>query len=411
MRWHRLLRDWRLLSAAGRVLVFNSFSFNLGFYMLLPYLAEHLQSLGFSSWYVGFIIGLRVLSQQGMFLVGGTLGDRFGYKPMILWGCAVRILGFLLLAASSSFAAIILGAFCTGFAGALFTPSSQAYLASEYPDNSQRNRVFVVQRLASEMGMLLGPLIGLTLLSASFMLVGSFAAMVFFILLLAQWRYLPARIQAVTTAPSGFFLRDWWQMLQNKAFIYFVLAASVYQILFHQLYLAIPHYIGSQTGDPRIITYVFMVSSLMGVMLQLPVSHWLAKRLSIGTGMALGMTLMGCAFLTLALKLPHWPALPFILCAALLSLGSMIAHPLITAYVPRFADPSRLASYYGLHSCIGGFFAFIGNWGAGWLLGLPEFAPLWLWLGFSILGCCSGIALYAQISKEQYRQPCTETSR
>ncbi|MBU2021749.1 MAG: MFS transporter, partial [Gammaproteobacteria bacterium] len=68
-----LIKDWQLLSPAGRVLVINGFTFNLGFYMLLPYLADHLQhNLGISGWYVGLIIGLRVLSQQGMFLVGGT---------------------------------------------------------------------------------------------------------------------------------------------------------------------------------------------------------------------------------------------------------------------------------------------------------------------------------------------------
>ncbi|RUM55867.1 MAG: MFS transporter, partial [Marinomonas sp.] len=69
MNANHFLADWRALSAASRVLVINGFTFNLGFYMLLPYLADHLQrNLGLSPWHVGIVIGLRVLSQQGLFL-------------------------------------------------------------------------------------------------------------------------------------------------------------------------------------------------------------------------------------------------------------------------------------------------------------------------------------------------------
>ncbi len=117
------------------------------------------------------------------------------------------------------------------------------------------------------------------------------------------------------------------------------------------------------------------------------------------------MALMGSAFLALNLHFAPWPPLPFVLCAILLSSGSMMVYPLIGAYVPRFATPSKLASYYGLYSCIGGFFAFAGNWGAGWLLDLPQFPSGWLWLTFAVLGALSGIGLYVQVSKQQESEP------
>ena len=60
---------------------------NLGFYMLMPYLAQHLSTgAGLAAWTIGLILGLRNFSQQGLFLVGGTLADRLGYKPMIMSG-------------------------------------------------------------------------------------------------------------------------------------------------------------------------------------------------------------------------------------------------------------------------------------------------------------------------------------
>lgn len=71
------MADWLSLSPAVRVLVLNGLAFNLGFYMLMPYLAQHLGAdLGLAGWAVGSVMGMRVFSQQGLFLLGGWLGDR-----------------------------------------------------------------------------------------------------------------------------------------------------------------------------------------------------------------------------------------------------------------------------------------------------------------------------------------------
>ncbi len=40
---------------------------------------------------VGFVLGLRAFSQQGLFVVGGWLVDRYGVRPVVLTGCALRI--------------------------------------------------------------------------------------------------------------------------------------------------------------------------------------------------------------------------------------------------------------------------------------------------------------------------------
>lgn len=61
----------------AQLLMVNQFAINLGFYMLMPYLADHLaHGLGLAAWAVGLVLGVRNLSQQGMFLIGGTLADR-----------------------------------------------------------------------------------------------------------------------------------------------------------------------------------------------------------------------------------------------------------------------------------------------------------------------------------------------
>lgn len=51
---------------------------------------------------------MRNFSQQGMFIVGGTLTDRLGYKPLIVAGCVLRTGGFALLVVAQSLPAVLL---------------------------------------------------------------------------------------------------------------------------------------------------------------------------------------------------------------------------------------------------------------------------------------------------------------
>jgi len=153
----RVLTTLSSLSPAARVLILNGLTFNFGFYMLMPYLAGHLsENLGLAGWAVGLVLGIRVFSQQGLFLLGGLLGDRIGYRRAILIGCAVRCVGFAVFGFSESLAVLLLAACLSGFAGALFTPCAQAYLADECQDAQLRKQAFALHNMASTAGMLIG---------------------------------------------------------------------------------------------------------------------------------------------------------------------------------------------------------------------------------------------------------------
>jgi hypothetical protein len=50
----------------ARMLFVNQAGINIGFFMLMPYLADHLSNgMGLAVWLVGLILGLRNFSQQG----------------------------------------------------------------------------------------------------------------------------------------------------------------------------------------------------------------------------------------------------------------------------------------------------------------------------------------------------------
>jgi MFS family permease len=88
-------RTWKHLSPLPGLLLLTQLTFNIGFYAALPFLAEHLgTALGMAGRVVDFVLGLRTFSQQGLFVVGGALVDRYGVRPIVLTGCVLRVAGF-----------------------------------------------------------------------------------------------------------------------------------------------------------------------------------------------------------------------------------------------------------------------------------------------------------------------------
>ncbi|WP_265462982.1 MFS transporter [Aeromonas salmonicida] len=390
-------RDWQGMSPAARLLIINGLAFNLGFYMMMPFLTQHMGSgLGLAGWACGLVMGMRVFSQQGLFLLGGTLGDRIGYHTAIVWGCLVRSVGFVLLGLAESLPILLLAAALTGFAGALFTPCAQAYLASECSPPSQRQRAFALHNLASQAGMLLGPLVGLTLTQQSYALTGLLAASLFALLGVLQYRVLPKRPVANQT-PHGAILSQWRDILRQRPFMRFTLLAGSYQILFHQLYLALPAHIQSLPDATHLLGGVFTLSAVIGVLLQLPASRLVERHLGVPLAMGLGIGLMGLSYLALPLLAP-WPTVGVLAQVALLSLGSILCFPLFAAQLPRYAPPDQLASYYGFYASAGGCMALFGNLLIGVMLGDAGTRPATaIWLLLALTGVLAGFGLYSQL--------------
>ena len=95
----KMIRQFRMFGRPVQLLLLNLVVINTGFYMLMPYLSSYLgNSLGFTAWMVGLVLGIRTFSQQGLYVIGGTLSDHVGYKPVIAGGCALRMAGSCSLA-------------------------------------------------------------------------------------------------------------------------------------------------------------------------------------------------------------------------------------------------------------------------------------------------------------------------
>jgi MFS family permease len=234
------LARFRSFDRPVQLLMLNQFTINIGFYMLMPYLAAHLSGdLALAGWTVGLILGARNFSQQGMFLIGGTLADRLGYKPLIVAGCALRTAGFALLGLVDSVPTLIVASVATGFAGALFNPAVRAYLAQDAGE--RRVEAFALFNVFYQTGILMGPIIGLVLTTVSFQVTCLVAASVFALLTVLQIRLLPTRTAGASeNRPKTSVLDDWRTVLGNRSFVLFSLAMIGSYVLSFQVFLALP---------------------------------------------------------------------------------------------------------------------------------------------------------------------------
>ncbi|GGN46476.1 MDR family MFS transporter [Streptomyces fuscichromogenes] len=392
----------------ARLLMANQFAINLGFYMLMPYLADHLaHGLGLAAWAVGLVLGVRNLSQQGMFLVGGTLADRYGCKPMILAGCALRTLAFGLLAVAASLPALVAASALTGLAGALFNPAVRAYLAADAGEE-RRVEAFAAFNVFYQAGILVGPLAGLALLAWDFAAVCAVAALIFGVLAVLQARALPHRPPADrgTEPVWRAVAADWRTVAANRPFLLFAAAMSGSYILAFQIYLALPlragELFGEQTGP--VTGTVFAVSALAALSGQLKLTAWAKRTLPGPRAIVYGLTVMGAAFVPL---LPRsygavTGAVALAACAALLAWGGALLYPFEMDTVVRLSGDRLVATYYGAYNTASGIAISLGNLAVGALFDTGVRWLPWAALAATGLGCA---VLVARLSRAGHLVP------
>ncbi|GGT06608.1 putative ABC transport system membrane protein [Streptomyces tanashiensis] len=377
----------RTFEPAVRLLFLNQLTINLGFYMLMPYLAAHLaDGLGMAAWAVGLVLGARNLSQQGMFLVGGALADRLGFKPLIVAGCALRTVGFGALAFAQSLPMLIAASLATGLAGALFNPAVRACLAAEAGEE-RRVEAFALFNVYYQAGILLGPLVGVALTGVSFRLTCGVAAVLFAGLTLVQLRHLPVRVSEAPREQRGQFRT----VLAHRTFWLFSLAMTGSYVLSFQVYLALP----LAAGGTGATTALFVVSALVALAGQLRITAWCRRRLSRERCLVLGLALMGGAFLVPAV-LGHG-LVGLLLCAAVLSVANAVLYPYEMDTVVALSRGRWVATHYGLYNTVCGIGITLGNLGTGALLDVTGWsAAPWLVLCGVGLVCAAAMALLAR---------------
>ncbi|MEU1431699.1 MFS transporter [Nocardia sp. NPDC005746] len=357
------LRLFRSFPLSVRLLLVNQLAGNTGFYMLMPFLAGYLLTdVRLSAAVVGVVLGVRNLSQQGLFLVGGAISDRLGARGVIIVGAAIRAVGFALFAAGGSLAVVLAASVLTGFAGALFNPAVRAYIARDGADRAAT--AFALFNVFGNVGSAVGPLAGTVLVAMGFRLTAAVAAGIFVLLTIAQLVFLPAR--PVPPADHG-VLHDLRNLVSHRAFWAFAAASAGMFALQSQSYFILtlqarrvagPHATGA-------VAALFLVDTAVILLLQVRITQRFARG-ERGPAMAAGMAVMGLAFVIPPLAAPlidgggggvvatSLRMVPILAAVVVLTVGAMIVQPFVNELVAAFGGARLTGTYFGAFYLVSG---------------------------------------------------------
>ena len=408
-----VIAQFRSFPRPSRMLMINQFAINVGFYMLMPYLAGYLAGpLGLAAWAIGLVMGVRNFSEQGMFILGGTLADRVGYRALIVAGCLLRAGAFALLVVAQSLPAVLIAAATTGLTAALFNPAIRAYLAADAGE--RRVEAFAMFNIFYQAGILLGPLVGLALVAIDFRISALTAAAVSAVLTVAQLLTLPRRGVDFESEQTS-ILREWRAVLSNRSFLLFATVMIGSYMLSSQIFLAMPLQASILTPnfESLLVAALFVVSGLVPVGAQLRITGWLAARWHPGGRLGVGMTILAASFVPLTIvpdaqRFGIFPALAALLAsAAILAVGAAAVFPFEMDTVVSLAGGRLVATHYGFYNTIVGTGVLVGNLATGALMGAAREVGRseLVWAGLILVGIIAALALHGLDRRHHLEAP------
>jgi DHA1 family multidrug resistance protein-like MFS transporter len=389
------------------VLLGNNLLMNFGFAMLVPLIAIHFTaSLGFAAASIGLVLAVRQLSQQGLDLVGGVFGDRFGARRAIVIGCFIRSAGFLGVGAATTFTALLFFAALSGVGGAFFDASSTAALA-ELVEPKQRQRAYAASATLGNMGQTVGPLLGVALLGINFKVVSVAAAGIFVLVGALTFALLPAGLlvadrsgglDAVTREHSGgggavwTTLRALWR---DRTFLWLTLLLAGFWFLWAQMNITVPLAavrLGGPAQGARLAALAFAINAGPAILIQYPLARYVGGRFAPGRVLAVctGVCAVGMA---LAFALPLVGT--FVVGIALFALARMLIWPAVNVVTADLAPPGMLGAYFGFGALAVAIGGGVGQYAGGFLYDAADQAhqPALLWGSLLLVGLGAALGL------------------
>lgn len=377
-----------------------------GFFCVFPLISLHfVDQLGWAAAAVGLALAIRQLMQQGLGLLGGSLADRYGAKPLIVGGMLLRAAGFATMAAATSPAALVFSCVLSGLGGMLFDPP-RAALIIKLTRAHERNHFYTLLMMWESAAAVSGAMLGSWLLHFDFWWVGMGGCAVFVLAAAANLWLLPAyRVASGKTSP----LASIRTVLGDRRYMQLVLTLSGYYVLGVQIMLLVPIVLKQMAGTPQVVGWLYAMETTLSLTLLYPLAKLGERHLSLAQRVLAGIALMSVSLLLMAWANSLWQAMPLL---ALFYTGSLITEPAREALLAGYANSEARAGYSGtsrLGLALGGATGYLGG---GWLLDLSRHLglPALPWLMLATIGALTFYALQRQLLPSRAarlaRQPC-----
>lgn len=373
-----------------------------GFFMVVPLIGVHfVNDLGWAASSIGLILAVRQFGQQGLTVFGGAFADKFGVRGLILAGLLLRALGFTAMGFATNFATLLLANMLAALGGALFEAPRNAAIAALTQDHN-RARFYALGGVVGNLGMTIGPLVGTLLFKTSFTTVALVSAGCYALTLLLTSVFLPNVRTSSGNNPDN-PLGGLGVVFKDSRFVQFTVFLMGYWLMWAQFSIAISLAVVAVSHSKDAISWVYTLNAGMSVLLQYPVSRFLADKLKPLLAVVIGISLMALGIGSLMFATS---TVLFLSSVALFSFGGLLAAPNVQTTAAQLANPKLLGSYFGVNAlslAVGGG---LGNLIGGTLYQTSlQLKISWLpWVVFSGIGFLSALGLgwlHTQLTQQQ----------
>lgn len=274
-------------------------------------------------------------------LVGGTASDRLGRKPVVLVGAAAQsIVPTVLLVPGLPAAGAVAVLAVLTFSQPVRWSAQSALLADLVPEH-RRESAFGSVRIAFNTGAVCGPLLGAALVALSWQALHAGVVVLFALSFLTALRLPSLPAPAAVAGAAG---TSWRAVVLTPVFATVFAAALLAMMTYNAFETLMPVSLTTEHGYPAASWGIlFVVNPVLVMLFQLRVTRW-TTGIPAGTKLALGLALMGCAFLPLVTT--AWaPVLVLIL--VVFVAGEMLWAPAADALAAKLAPPEARGATMG----------------------------------------------------------------
>ena len=353
--------------------------------MVLPFIALYArQELDVSLGNAGLVLAFYGIGAFVSAPFSGKLSDKIGALKLMTISLIATGSFLFLYSVITNFILFLALTFVWAIISEAFRPASMSFISSEITSD-RRKTAFALNRLAINLGMSIGPLVGGILSTINFHLlfyvdgITTLAAGAF--LIISPWeKHEPIEI----VEKEQRVVHEKVSVFSDRRLLYFLIALIPVEIVFFQHIGALPLFIVTELGySNAVFGMLTVVNTVLIIFIEVPLNDAM-RNWEDWKSIGLGALLSGVGFGLMAFTqtIP-----PIVLLIVIWTFGEMIFFPSAGEYVAKIAPPKQRGEYMGYFQMSFSFSFMVGPWLGAEVLEL--FGPFNLWIGCLVFGLIS----------------------
>lgn len=377
------------------VIVFGRMVSIIGSSMIWPFTMIYVsETLNLPLTTAAGLLSLRAIAALISSVISGSITDALGRKWVMVIGLFVYGSTYIMMIFATSYLAFAIVLILGGIFDPLYRIGADAMLA-DLIEPEKRIEAYSLTRIAQNVGVALGPMIGGFLVTKSYAIAFSLAAagILFFSILLifSTKETLVEKKDLLTSLSPKQLFNGYKIILSDKLFIRFTLLVIVVSVATSLTWTLLPVYLKDNFGiSESLYGFLPMTNASMVIFLQLIVTRW-AKKLRPLVSICIGGLTYGLVMLGFGFANAFWM---FFVGFVIWTLGEMMFAPTITTYAANLAPEDMRGRYMSIFSLYWAIASGIGPLMGGILN--DSIGPKAIWFGgalFPIIGALGFLLL------------------